>query len=155
MRTFRRTMYYDVSHMAGSRTFSARFSSDVVDRLKRRSDRTQTSRSRLAERYVDEGVRMDEHPGIVFRDGPTGRRAGLAAGPDVWEIVLALKTGSARGDDAVEALSNSLGLSQAQVRVAVRYYAAFADEIDALVLRAIEEADADEQAWKREQAALS
>lgn len=27
---------------------------------------------------------MDEHPGIVFRSGPAGRRAGLAGGPDIW-----------------------------------------------------------------------
>jgi hypothetical protein len=42
--------------------------------------------SRLAERYVDEGRRMDEYPGIAFRGGPTGRRAALAGGPDIWEV---------------------------------------------------------------------
>lgn len=29
---------------------------------------------------------MDDHPGIVFSDQPTGRRAGLAVGPDGWEV---------------------------------------------------------------------
>jgi len=38
---------------------------------------------------------MMEHPGVLFRTGPTGRRAGLAAGPDVWEVVRAVR--SARG----------------------------------------------------------
>jgi len=32
-------------------------------------------------------VRRDEHPLIPFRDDPTGRRAGLIGGPDVWEVV--------------------------------------------------------------------
>ncbi len=44
---------------------------------------------------------MDEHPGIVFRDGPTGRRAALAGGPDVWEVIATLKGGKARGEEAI------------------------------------------------------
>jgi hypothetical protein len=39
-------------------------------------------------RYAEEGARRDEHPMITFRDGPTGRRAGLTNGPDVWEIAM-------------------------------------------------------------------
>ena len=45
--------------------------------------------SSIGERQIDEGLRMEAHPGIVFRNGPSGRRAGLAAGPDVWEVVWA------------------------------------------------------------------
>jgi hypothetical protein len=33
---------------------------------------------------------MEEHPGIAFRDGPSGRRAALAGGPDVWEAIVTL-----------------------------------------------------------------
>lgn len=40
-------------------------------------------------RLLDEALRKDAHPAIVFRDGPTGRRAGIIAGPDVWEIIRA------------------------------------------------------------------
>lgn len=36
-----------------------------------------------------------EHPGIVFRPGPMGRRAGLIGGPDVWEAVRAVKSARA------------------------------------------------------------
>ena len=49
----------------------------MLERLERHSQEARTNKSRLAERYVDEGTRMDEHPGIVFRDGPSGRRAAL------------------------------------------------------------------------------
>lgn len=138
-----------------ARTFSARWDSDVLERLERRSEEAGTSRSRLAERYVDEGTRMDEHPGIVFRGGPTGRRAALAGGPDVWEIMQTIKSGKARGDAAVAMAADLLNLAESQVRTAVRYYAAYPDDIDERIRRNVEEADAAEAAWKREQAALA
>jgi Domain of unknown function (DUF5615) len=41
---------------------------------------------------VDEALRTREHPGITFRPGPAGRRAGLASGPDVWEVVRVIRS---------------------------------------------------------------
>lgn len=98
---------------------------------------------------------MDEHPGIAFRGGPTGRRAALVGGPDVWEVMQTVKSGKARGDAAVAATADLLDLEESQVRIAVRYYAAYPDEIDERIKRNVEEADAAEAAWKREQAALA
>lgn len=138
-----------------ARTFSARWDVDVLDRLERLSEQVGTSRSRLAERYVDEGTRMDEHPGVVFRDGPAGRRAALAGGPDVWEVMQTIQSGKARGDAAVAAAAALLNLTEHQIRAAVRYYAAYPVEVNERIRRNVEEADAAEAAWKREQAALS
>jgi hypothetical protein len=126
----------------------------VLDRLKQRSEKAGTNKSRLAERYVDEGTRMDEHPGIVFRGGPTGRRAALPSGPDVWELVTTLKSGKARGEEAISATAEILGLTDSQVRTAVRYYGAFTDEVDQRIALNTEDADEAEAAWQREQAAL-
>ena len=139
----------------GTETFSARWSSDVVSRLKQRSEVVGTNKSRLAERYVDEGTRMDDHPGIVFRGGPTGRRAALAAGPDVWELMATLRGGEPRGGEAIAATAELLDLTESQVRTAVRYYGAFPDEIDERVARNAQDADEAEEAWRREQAALA
>ncbi len=139
----------------GTQTFSARWDAGVVERLARRSELDGTNKSRLAERYVDEGTRMDEHPGVVFRDGPTGRRAALAGGPDIWEVIGTLKGGRARGEKAVAAAAQLLNLTDSQVRVAVRYYGAYPEEIDERIERNVEEADAAEAAWRREQAALA
>ena len=139
----------------GTQTFSARWDADVVERLARRSELDGTSKSRLAERYVDEGTRMDEHPGVAFRGGPTGRRAALAGGPDVWEAIATLKGGKARGEKAVAATAQLLNLTDSQVRIAVRYYGAYPEEIDERIKRNVEDADAAEAAWRREQAALA
>jgi hypothetical protein len=140
---------------ARPKTFSARWEADVLKRLDRRSELAGTNRSRLAERYVDEGIRMDEHPGIVFRGGPTGRRAALAGGPDVWEAMATVKSGKARGEKAIAAAAELLNLTGLQVRTAVRYYSDYPDEVDERIRRNVEEADAAEAAWRREQAALA
>lgn len=78
---------------------------------------------------------MIEHPGIVFRDGPAGRRAALAAGPDVWEVVAVLRQQDERGDAALTSVAEAMGLSERQVGTAVRYFAAHEAEI----LRRIED----------------
>jgi hypothetical protein len=112
------------------------------------------SRSRLAERYIDEGMRMDDHPGIVFRDGPTGRRAGVAAGPDVWEIVQVVRANDG-GEAGVAAAAEWGNVSAERVRAAVRYYSEYPEEIDERIARNVEQADAAEAAWRRERTALS
>lgn len=141
--------------MARSRQFSARLDRSIAERLERRRSLTGLNKSRLAERYIDEGMRMEDHPGIVFRDGPSGRRAGLMGGPDIWEVIAALRTSDLEGDAAIEATAAWGDLTPAQVRTAIRYYAEYRDEVDQRVRRHLEEADAAEQAWHREQNALA
>lgn len=97
---------------------------------------------------------MDDHPGIVFRDGPSGRRAALAAGPDVWEVMSVVRNTRRRGETAVAQAAEWLNLSLAQVRAAARYYSEFPQEIDERIRRNQEESAAAETAWKRERAAL-
>jgi hypothetical protein len=128
---------------------------DVVDRLERRTARVGVNRSRLAERYIDEGMRMDDHPGVAFRDGPAGRRAGLAAGPDVWEVIAALRSTGLAGDAALAATATWGGLTPSQMRTAVSYYAEYREEIDERIRRNVEGADAAEEQWRREQNALA
>ena len=89
---------------------------------------------------MDERTRMDEHPGIVFRDGPTGRRAALTGGPDVWELVAAFRSGSQGGEASIPELAEILELSVGQVQIALGYYAAYPEEVDARVARLSEPA---------------
>lgn len=139
----------------GRGTFSARVDVAVLERLERRSEADRTNKSRLAERYIDEGTRMDEHPGIIFRGGPTGRRAALAGGPDVWEVISTIRAGEARGEQAIAPAAELLNLTELQVRVAVRYCGEYPEEINERIQRNDEEADAAEAAWRRAQAALA
>jgi DNA-binding transcriptional LysR family regulator len=94
---------------------------------------------------VEEGLRMDAHPGVLFRDGPAGRRAVVIGGPDVREVVRAIRSAAAEGPDLDEQgvltlVSVTTGLSPRMLRVAVDYYAAYPEEVD-LMLRAAEEAE--------------
>ena len=114
-----------------TKSFSARFSAEVVDRLDSHSSRLSQSKARVAERMIDEGLRMEQFPGIMFRTGPTGRRAGVVGGPDVWEIMRDVKGASAEGaDDPMSAVSTVTGLDRSKVELAVRYYGAYPDEVD-------------------------
>lgn len=47
---------------------------------------------------ADEWWAMETFPALEFRDGPTGRRAALRGGPDVWEIVLVARDMEDRRD---------------------------------------------------------
>ena len=78
-------------------------------------------------RLIDEGVRMAKCPGILFTDGPSGRRASIAGtGVDVWEVVRTLR--SCQGDEtAMRALYPQL--SHAQIAAALRYAKTYAGEI--------------------------
>ena len=84
----------------------------------------------LIERFVREGLATAAHPGIVFKPGPSGRRAALAGGPDVWEIVDALHHVSGREHERVVAVAEQLGLHERQVVIALNYAAAHREEID-------------------------
>jgi hypothetical protein len=129
---------------------SVRFEPSTVARLSaftaRRPGLTSSSAAAL---LVEEGLRMDAHPGVVFREGPSGRRAAIAGGPDVWEVVRAIRdTRTAeprlRPGKVLDRVSANTGVSVTVLHVAVQYYAAFPDEIDAQVADAdAAEADAE------------
>ena len=96
-----------------------------------RSERLGQSKARVAERLIEEGLRIEQFPGIVFRTGPTGRRAGIAGGPDVWEIVRDLKGVVGEGEkDPIDTVASVSGLDRSMVELAASYYAAYPDDID-------------------------
>jgi uncharacterized protein (DUF433 family) len=130
---------------------SFRIPEPTLERLEARAHQIRETRTGLAERYLEEGLRMDEHPGIGFADGPAGRRAVLVGtGLDVWEVVATVK--QSRG--SVAAAARYLDLAPAQVRAAVRYYGAFPEEVNDLLNRQADAAAREETAARSERAAL-
>jgi len=103
---------------------------------------------------------MAEHSGVIFRSGPTGRRAALAGGPDVWEVIRAIKSAHSAepgldSDDLVSLVSDNAGIALRLVTTAVRYWAAYPGEVDAEIAAAEAAEDAAEQAWLRERQLLA
>jgi hypothetical protein len=90
---------------------------------------------------------MDEHPGIVFRSGPVGRRPGLAGGPDVWEVVAVH-----RSFEDIERTAGWLELPASAIETALGYYHGHQKEIDEWIGRNEEAAEAAERVWRARQA---
>jgi hypothetical protein len=128
---------------------------DAYERLKRAAASGTESISGLGERLIDEGLRMYAHPGVVFRDGPTGRRAALANGPDVWEVVALLRGSDGTPDERILNAAHQLGLRTVTVRAASRYYAEYTDDIDREIATNAEAADSELAAWEAERRLLS
>lgn len=127
-----------------------RLNAETLDELRKQSAERGEPISRLAQRYIDEGLRLDRHPGITFSDGPAGRRARIVGGPDVWTVVVAARSAPERGDSLVTALVDRLGLPAEKIRVAIRYYAEYPDDVDRHIAQVEEEADRLEQVLARE-----
>ena len=123
-----------------SRHLSVRIGEDVFARLEAQSQRSGQSRSAVARRLLEEGLRMEEHPGIVFRPGPGGRRAGLIDGPDVWEVVSALRGADAGDADRLAGIGERTGLTTDQIRAALRYYGDYPEEVSDWIRRVQNEA---------------
>lgn len=139
-----------------STNLTIRMDAGTLAKLDRRQRREGgQTKSRLAQRYIAEGIAMEDHPGILFRDGPGGRRPVLAGGPDVWQVIGVLRGSGKRADAAIRHTADSLGLTLDQVRAATGYYAAHTSEIDDWIRRNDEEAEAAEDAWRREQDLLA
>jgi len=111
---------------------SVRLDNALAERLRLRARAAGETLSDRLRRYAEEGARRDEHPLITFRDGPAGRRAGLLGGPDVWEVVMWVEDLAAR-DDPVAALVEDSVLTRSHVDAALRYRAAYPDEIAARI----------------------
>lgn len=111
---------------------SVRLDDRLAERLRLRARAAGESLSDRLRRYAEEGARGDEHPMITFRDGPTGRRAGLIGGPDVWEVAMWIDELSADDDLEGELAADGV-ITRARIDAALAYRAAYPDEIKARI----------------------
>jgi uncharacterized protein (DUF433 family) len=124
----------------------------VLDRLRDRARLSGQRHTTIAERYLEEGLLMEEHPGIHFVEGPLGRRpAVIGARLDVWEIVQVLRD----NDGDVAAAASYLEIEPRLVEVALRYYADQRDAIDAWIARVDALNEREETRWRAARAAFA
>ena len=129
-----------------------RFERGLIEHLRRRAAEVDAPQTKLAERYIEEGLRHDEHPLIYFRDATTGRRPALLGSRlDVGEIVTTIR----QNNNSVEETAEYLEIPVEHVDAALRYYADFKDEIDERVARSQAIAQRERERWERQQEALS
>jgi uncharacterized protein (DUF433 family) len=130
---------------------SVRLNDATITRLGKHAQRAHLAPRTLAQRYVEEGLRMDEHPLIRFTDGPAGRRARLmGTGKDVWEVIATVRDNDGDASETAGYLEIPLGLVQA----AITYYGAYQDEIDQWIEMNAQEAGEARAAWAAGQAAV-
>jgi uncharacterized protein (DUF433 family) len=124
--------------------FTLRLRPGVGERLAAQAQRAGLAPRTLAQRYVDESLRREDHPLIRFTDGPSGRRAALVSrGLDVWQVIEVVRDNDNDPEGAASYLEIPVGLVQA----AISYYGDYRDEIDAEV--ALNQAE-----WERGYAAM-
>jgi uncharacterized protein (DUF433 family) len=110
-----------------SEHFSLRLRPQVKSRLLGRAARVETQPRTLAQRYIEEGLRHDDHPLIHFLPSAGGRRSVvLGTGLDVWEVIATVRD----NDNDIAATASYLEIPVGLVEAAVAYYGEYGDEID-------------------------
>lgn len=131
---------------------SFRFPASLGERLQRRASQAGESANSLAGRYIEEGLRMDEHPLVQFRDGAGGRRAALVGTRlDVWQVIETLRN----SENSISETADYLSIPDTWVRACVRYYAEYTDEVDSFAELQRELAAREEELFRREQSVLA
>jgi hypothetical protein len=139
--------------MATSTSF--RISEAARQLLAKRAADEGVSATSLLERLITEGIEQLDYPGIVFRGPLHDRRAGLAAGPDVWEVVGRLQELEGNEEHRIDVLSEESELHPRLIRLALDYGAAHAPEIRARIERNRAAADRSRASARQREALLS
>ncbi|MFN0072721.1 MAG: ribbon-helix-helix protein, CopG family [Chloroflexota bacterium] len=116
--------------MKGAASLSLRIPDPMAAKLRTMAALEQRSMGELVRLLAEEALKQREFPEIVFVDGPTGRRARLTEGPDVWEVIEPYVLAGCNW----EALRASYPeLDERWLRAAIRYYDQYPEEIDARI----------------------
>ena len=107
---------------------SLRIPTELAKAIQRAAEDSGRDFSSVTNELLSEAVRLRRCPGILFADGPSGRRARIAgSGIEVWEII---RTYRSLRRNVKRLLKAYHWLSELQLRAALGYYTAYPDEID-------------------------
>lgn len=113
--------------MAPSTSF--RISEATRRRLAARAAHEGMTATALLDQLITEGIDQLDYPGITFRGPAHDRRAALAAGPDVWEVVARLQELEGSEEQRIGLLSTESDLHPRLIRIALDYAAEHAEEV--------------------------
>jgi hypothetical protein len=116
-----------------SKSTSFRISPEARHRLAARAECEGISATALLERLIIEGVDALDHPGIVFRGPVHDRRAALAAGPDVWEIIARLRELKGNEEQRIATVADETDLHPREIRIAIDFAAEHAEDVQARI----------------------
>jgi hypothetical protein len=108
---------------------SFRISDASRTRLASRAAREGMTATALLDQLIREGTDQLDYPGIIFRGPAHDRRAALAAGPDVWEVVARLQDLEGSDERRISVLAAESDLHPRLIRIALDYAAEHADEV--------------------------
>jgi hypothetical protein len=108
---------------------SFRMSDTTKARLASRAAREGMTATALLDQLINEGIDQRDYPGIIFRGPAHDRRAALAAGPDVWEIVARLQELHGSEEQRISLLAAESDLHPRLIRIAIDYAADHADAV--------------------------
>jgi uncharacterized protein (DUF433 family) len=112
---------------------SLRIPQETVKEIEQLASESGRDFSSIAKDLLTEAIKMRHCPGIIFAEGVTGRRAGVAGtGLEVWEIVAGFKSVNENFQRLKKAYH---WLTEQQLRAALGYYKAYRDEIDRQIKR--------------------
>jgi hypothetical protein len=113
--------------MAASTSF--RISDTARTRLATRAAREGMTATALLDLLIVEGIDQLDYPGIIFRGPAHDRRAALAAGPDVWEVIARLQELDGSEEQRISLLSAESDLHPRLIRIALDYAAEHSAEV--------------------------
>ena len=108
---------------------SFRLSDAARSRLTARAGHDGVTATALLDQLIVEGIDQLDYPGVIFRGPGHDRRAALAAGPDVWEIVARLQELDGPEERRITLLAEESELHPRLIRIALDYAAGHASEI--------------------------
>src|SRR4030095_4958258 len=102
---------------------SLRVPVDVAQAVQETAEATGRDFSTMVNELLTEAVKMRRCPGILFAEGPSGRRARIAGtGVEVWEIIATYRS----VNRTLRRLQRAYDwLAEPQLRAALGYYAAY------------------------------
>jgi hypothetical protein len=112
---------------------SFRISEATKARLVSQAAREGMTATALLGQLIEEGIDQLDYPGIIFRGPARDRRAALAAGPDVWEVVARLQELDGSEEQRISLLRAESDLHPRLIRIALDYAADHSDEVRARI----------------------